>query len=191
MPRILVWVGSSFHLLWRITILLLCRQSPLNLHQFCLTRDSKYGLVGTDRNAIWQYFASTWLYLALLFIMSIKNLHLLKKMAKNRICRFVFWSDELIISFFFLLTQFMNSPFRELRVLQKLILQLFEWPCFVPQLFAVIPSSHAYKKNPDFMSFLSFKICTELAIIRSCSKVKKSKWQHVFKKLRKEILEKL
>ena len=77
-----------------------------------------------------------------------------------------------LISFFFLLTQFMNSPFRELRVLQKLILQLFEWPCFVPQLFAVIPSSHAYKKNPDFMSFLSFRICTEFTIIRSCSKVK-------------------
>ena len=57
--------------LGRITTLVLCRQSPLNLHQFRLTRDSKYGLVGTDRNAIWRYFASIWLYLALLFIMSI------------------------------------------------------------------------------------------------------------------------
>ena len=35
-------------LLGRITTLVLCRQSPLNLHQFCLARDSKYGLVGTD-----------------------------------------------------------------------------------------------------------------------------------------------
>ena len=41
----------------KITTLVLCRQSPLNLHQFHLTRDSKYGLAGTDRNAIWRYFA--------------------------------------------------------------------------------------------------------------------------------------
>ena len=58
-------------LLGKITILILCRQSPLNLHQFPLTRDCKYGLVGTDRNVIWRYFASIRLYLALLFIMSI------------------------------------------------------------------------------------------------------------------------
>ena len=57
--------------LGRITTLVLCRQSPLNLHQFRLTRDSKYGLVGTDRNAIWRYFALIRLYLALLFILSI------------------------------------------------------------------------------------------------------------------------
>ena len=62
------------NLLGRITTLVLCRQSPLNLHQFRLTRDSKYGLVGTDRNAIWRYFASIRLYLALLFIMSINKL---------------------------------------------------------------------------------------------------------------------
>ena len=35
----------SFDLLGRIKTLVLCRQSPLNLHQFCLTRNSKYGLV--------------------------------------------------------------------------------------------------------------------------------------------------
>ena len=51
-----------------VTTLVLCRQSPLNLHQFCLTRDSKYGLVGTDRNAICRYFALIRLYLALFFI---------------------------------------------------------------------------------------------------------------------------
>ena len=34
-------------ILGKITTLLLCRQSPLNLHQFRLTRDSKYGLVGS------------------------------------------------------------------------------------------------------------------------------------------------
>ena len=43
----------------------------INLHQFHLTRDSKHGLVGTDRNAILQNFASIWLYLDFLFIMSI------------------------------------------------------------------------------------------------------------------------
>ena len=61
--------SNSIQLL-RMSRLLLCRQSPLNLHQFCLTRDSKYGLVGTDRNTICWYFASIWLYLVLLFIMS-------------------------------------------------------------------------------------------------------------------------
>ena len=59
-------------ILGRITTLVLCRQSPLNLHQFSLTRDSKYGLVRTDRNAICWYLASIGLYLALLFIMSIE-----------------------------------------------------------------------------------------------------------------------
>ena len=61
-------------LLGKITILVLCRQSPLNLHQFRLTRDSKNGLVGTGLNAIWQYIASIWLYLSLLFIMSMAHL---------------------------------------------------------------------------------------------------------------------
>ena len=42
--------------LGRITKLVLFRQSPMNLHQFCLTRDSKYGLVGTVWNAICRYF---------------------------------------------------------------------------------------------------------------------------------------
>ena len=68
------WFGNpelwKFELLGRITTRVLCRQSPLNLHQFCLTRDSKYQLVGTDWNAICQYFASIRLYLAFLFIMS-------------------------------------------------------------------------------------------------------------------------
>ena len=49
------------------------QESPLNFHQFCLTRDSKYGLVGTDQNATCQYFVSIQLYLALLFIKSIPN----------------------------------------------------------------------------------------------------------------------
>ena len=40
--------------LGRITIL--CGQCPVNLHQFRLTWDSKYGLVGTDWNAIGRYF---------------------------------------------------------------------------------------------------------------------------------------
>ena len=52
--------------------LVLQRQTRLNLHQFCLTRDSKYGLIEKDRNAIWLYFATIWLYLALLFIMSLQ-----------------------------------------------------------------------------------------------------------------------
>ena len=65
------WCKEKARLLGRITTLVLCRQSPLNLHQFRLTKDSKYGLLGTDWNAIWQYFASIRLYLALLFIMSI------------------------------------------------------------------------------------------------------------------------
>ena len=63
--------GKKASVLGRITTLVLCRQSPLNLHQFCLTRDSKYGLVGTDRNTICWYFALIRLYLALLFLMSI------------------------------------------------------------------------------------------------------------------------
>ena len=45
--------------------------SPLNMHQSCFTRDFKYGLVETDRNAICLYFALFRLYLALLFITSI------------------------------------------------------------------------------------------------------------------------
>ena len=48
----------------------------LDLHQFCLTKNSKYGLVGTDWNAICRYFASIRLYLALLFIMSIFTLEI-------------------------------------------------------------------------------------------------------------------
>ena len=68
----LLWrFWNVYVMLGRITTLVLCRQSPLNLYQFRLTRDSKYGLVGTDRNAIWLYFALIRLYLALLFIMSI------------------------------------------------------------------------------------------------------------------------
>ena len=60
----LFWIlGEYCKLLGRVTILVLCRQNPLNLHQFHLTRDSKYGLVGTDRNAICLYFASIRLYL--------------------------------------------------------------------------------------------------------------------------------
>ena len=57
--------------LGKITTLVLCRQSPLNLHQFWLTRDAKYWPVGTDQNAICRYFALIRLCLALLFIMSI------------------------------------------------------------------------------------------------------------------------
>ena len=57
---------SGKSLLGRIKTLILCWQSPLDLHQFCLTKDSKYGLVGIDRNAIWQYFASIRLSLVLL-----------------------------------------------------------------------------------------------------------------------------
>ena len=38
--------------LGKITTRVLCRQSPLNLHQFHLTRDSKYGLVVFDWNGI-------------------------------------------------------------------------------------------------------------------------------------------
>ena len=73
------WPDFFFHILKakqleRITTLSMCRQSPLNLHQFLLTRNSKYGFVGTDWNAICLYFASIWLYLALLFTMSIIKL---------------------------------------------------------------------------------------------------------------------
>ena len=62
--------GVRFLILGRITTLVLWRKSPLNLHWFCLTRDSKYWLVGTDQNAICQYFTLIPLYLAFLFIMS-------------------------------------------------------------------------------------------------------------------------
>ena len=57
-------MGSAHRLdlqLGRITTLVLYRQSPLNLHQFCLTRDSNFN---------WRYYASIRLYLAFLFIMS-------------------------------------------------------------------------------------------------------------------------
>ena len=56
------------------TLVILCSQSPLNLHQFCLTRDSKYGLVGTYWNAICWYFVSTQLNLALLLILTISEI---------------------------------------------------------------------------------------------------------------------
>ena len=62
---------SVFPLAGITRTLVLCRQSPLNLHQFCLTKEYKHVLVGIDWNAICQYFASIWLYLALLFITSI------------------------------------------------------------------------------------------------------------------------
>ena len=62
-PYCILVVQKERNLLGRITTLVLCRQSPLNLHQFCLTRDSKYGLVGTDWNAICRYFALIQLYL--------------------------------------------------------------------------------------------------------------------------------
>ena len=58
-----IWAKALVCPFGRITTLVLCRQSPLYLHHFCLTRYSKHGLVGTDGKAIWQYFASIWLYL--------------------------------------------------------------------------------------------------------------------------------
>ena len=53
-----------FQKLGRITTLVLCRQSPLNLHQFCLTRNSKYGwleLIGTPSDGILHQSDCTWL----------------------------------------------------------------------------------------------------------------------------------
>ena len=63
--NLFIFVTSAFlKTLGRITTHVLCSQRPLNLHQFCLTRYSKYGLVGTDWNANLRYFASIRLYLA-------------------------------------------------------------------------------------------------------------------------------
>ena len=67
----------EINLLGRITTLVLCRQSPLNLHQFRLTRDSKYGLVGTDQNVICWYFALIRLYVTFCLLCQFLSLYIL------------------------------------------------------------------------------------------------------------------
>ena len=64
-PRVLFFSPSNFELLP------IGKKSNTRTVQFCLTRNSKYEFIGTDRNTICQYFALVWLYQTLLFIMSI------------------------------------------------------------------------------------------------------------------------
>ena len=77
---------------------MLCRQSPLNLHHFCLTRapnsyQPKFSGLCTriDRNAIWHYFAS----IQLLFIVSI-CLHLRNKATCKIVSFRNFWYFSII-----------------------------------------------------------------------------------------------
>ena len=65
------YCNKKYSLLGRYRTVIKKSENLLNLHHFRLTRDCKNGLVGTDRNAIWLYFPSILLYLALLSIMSI------------------------------------------------------------------------------------------------------------------------